>query len=117
MSSSQILEAIGQPYPTPIPTSVFVHVYHKDLPESETMDVENTPQIHNVIIDLGSPSPTLVDEIIRRSNCAPATVKAALLDLEVAGQSGTSVEVSSTFPAMIERHGHKNFAGFRYQHG
>lgn len=98
MSSSQILEAIGQPYPTSIPTSVFVHVYHKDLPESETMDVENTPQIHNVIIDLGSPSPTLVDEIIRRSNCAPATVKAALLDLEVAGRirhlSGNLVDLS-----------------------
>ena len=98
MSSSQILEAIRQPYPTPIPSSAFVHLHHKDLSESETMDLENTPQIHNVIIDLASPSPTHVDEIIRRSNCAPATVKAALLDLEVAGRirhlSGNLVAVS-----------------------
>ncbi|MEC8775754.1 MAG: DNA-protecting protein DprA, partial [Pseudomonadota bacterium] len=98
MSSSQILEAIRQPYPTPIPSSAFVHLHHKDLSESETMDLENTPQIHNVIIDLARPSPTLVDEIIRRSNCAPATVKAALLDLEVAGRirhlSGNLVDLS-----------------------
>ena len=98
MSSSQILEAIRQPYPTPIPTSVFVHVYYKDLSESETMDLENTPQIHHVIIDLARPSPTHVDEIIRRSNCATATVKAALLDLEVAGRirhlSGNLVALS-----------------------
>ena len=66
---------------------MFVHVYHKDLPESETMDLENKQQIHHVIIDLASSSPTPVDEIIRRFNCAPATVKAALLDLEVAGRN------------------------------
>ena len=98
MSSSQILEAIRQPYPTPIPNSAFVHVHHKDISESETTNLENTPQIHNVIIDLASPSPTPVDEIIRRSNCAPATVKAALLDLEVAGRirhlSGNLVALS-----------------------
>lgn len=98
MSSSQILEAIRQLYPKPIPTSAFVHVHYKDISESETMDLENTPQIHNNIIDLASPSLTPVDEIIRRFNCAPATVKAALLDLEVAGRikhlSGNLVALS-----------------------
>ena len=77
---------------------MFVDAYHKDLSESETMDLENTPQIHNVFIDLANPSPTPVDEIIRRSNCALATVKAALLDLEVAGRirhlSGNLVALS-----------------------
>ena len=62
------------------------------------MDLEDTPQIHYVIIDLASSSPTHVDEIIRRSNRAPATVKAALPDLEVAGQirhlSGNLVALS-----------------------
>jgi len=98
MSSSQILEAIRQPYPTPIPTLAFVHVHHKDISESETIDLENTPQIHNVIIDLVSPSPTPVGEIIRRYNCVPATVKAALFGLEVAGRirhlSGSLVALS-----------------------
>ncbi|MEC8136064.1 MAG: hypothetical protein VX107_07895 [Pseudomonadota bacterium] len=51
------------------------------------MDLENIPQIHNIIIDLASPSPTPVDEIIRRFKCVPATVIAALLDLEVAGRN------------------------------
>ena len=98
MSSSQTLEAIRQLYPKPIPTSAFLHVHHEDISESETMDLENTPQIHNVIIDLASPSLTPVNEIIRRFNCVPATVKAALLDLEVAGQikhlSGNLVALS-----------------------
>jgi len=86
MSASQILEAIQQPYLTSNTISKTDQAHFIDTPSVERENFEKIPQIHDVIIDLTSPSPTPIDEIIRRSNYAPANVKAALLDLEVAGR-------------------------------
>lgn len=44
-----------------------------------------TVKVHLSVLDLLSPTPVSVDEVIRQSGLIPATVQTVLLELELAG--------------------------------
>ena len=44
------------------------------------------PQKRRTVIDLLGPTPVAVDELVRQSGCAAATVQLVLLELELAGR-------------------------------
>jgi DNA processing protein len=58
-----------------------------DAPDSHSPD-SSVPETsaHDTVLQLLSPSPTSVDDLLRRCQLSPATVQTALLDLELAGR-------------------------------
>jgi DNA processing protein len=57
-----------------------------DSAASTTLDCLHPAAIRSQVIDLLGPSPTPVDDVVRRCQLSPAAVMAALLELELAGR-------------------------------
>jgi len=82
MSSDHILEALHDPFRRPIESPASEAA---DQGQDAVIGIE-TADIHGPIVELLSHAPTSTDEIIRLVDGAPAAVRAALLELEVAGR-------------------------------
>lgn len=57
-----------------------------ESPPEPPSPTQNMTDIKTQVIDLLSPSPTAVDELVRRCQFSPSAVMAALLELELAGR-------------------------------
>ena len=82
MSTDHILEALQRLQPIIPPSPIDAPHDHKSEPNQNV----NSTAIHAPVLELMSYAPTPIDDIVRLCDSPPAVVRAALLELEIAGR-------------------------------
>jgi DNA processing protein len=82
-TAADILAVLGPTAGTHLVSSV-KHLNHKDISSADLVpDMDGS---RNKVLELLSPTPVAVDEIVRQCQLSPATVSLVLLELELAGR-------------------------------